>query len=260
MSQIKRLFLLINSSILNSRSNIVRTATIIISISCLLLTVYHGRAQDEVDNQLWLDYNYNVQVGEKIFLVGDAGFRGFISNVDWNHIYIRPGARYRFNKTINLTASLATFNTFTKEDYNLSEFRITTDVNVKWPDLRHVDFTYRGRIEKRFFFPEGQSNHDNWRGRLLVSLNIKRFNVFSPKRSVYFQVQLEPFYTFGDESEYEVFIDQARLYIIFGHRISAKFGYNLQYIWQSSRFFADTDLKVSQNIIRIRFYHRINMK
>jgi hypothetical protein len=229
-------------------------------VTCCLFTTVKKSPAQETDYQFWTDYNYSYQLSQKVFLVGDVGLRGFISDVDWNQVYIRPGVRYRFNKTVNVAGSLASFNTFNLDDYNLSEFRVTADVNVKWPDMGVIDFTYRGRIENRTFFRQEGSNENNFRGRLLISINTKRFNAFSQKRSIYFKAQVEPFYTFGVESQDEVFINQTRVYAIFGHYISQKFGYDIQYIWQQTRISAEDPLQVSQNILRIRFYHRIPRK
>ena len=190
-----------------------------------------------IDQQLWMDYNYSSKLSDKLSLAGDIGLRGFYSNVDWNQVYIRPGVRYQFNKIFSLAGSLAGFFTFNNDTYNLYEFRITADANAKWPDLGF-----------------------NFRLRFLISFNTKQINVFSEKRSIYFQAQFEPFYTPGQNSEYEVFINQTRIHAIFGHHISPAFGYDIQYIWQRSRLSAEYDLQTTQNIIRIRFYHRIGKK
>jgi hypothetical protein len=220
---------------------------------------------NDVDFQFWTDYNYNAPLTNKFSLAGDIGFRGFISNNDWNQVYIRPGVRHNFNKYFGLAGSLAGFLTFNRDNYNLYEFRVTTDANVRWPDFKVLNISWRVRMENRTFFFQGteafeESIENIWRFRILVSINSKRFNVFSQKRAIYFQLQYEPFRTFGDDSEYEVFINQTRLHAIFGHRISSAFGYDLQYIWQSSRASAEYDLQTTQNLFRVRFYHRIKKK
>jgi hypothetical protein len=214
-----------------------------------------------IDQQLWMDYNYSSKLNDKLSLAGDIGLRGVYSNVDWNQLYVRPGVRYRFNKFFGLAGSLAGFFTFNNSTYNLYEIRITADANVNWPDLKIVNFSYRFRIENRTFFYQSDENKDNnFRFRFLISFNTKRFNVFSKKRFIYFQLQFEPFYTPGAVSEFEVFINQTRIHAIFGHRISPAFGYDIQYIWQRSRLSAEYDLQTTQNIVRIRFYHKITKK
>ena len=217
--------------------------------------------ESTVDFQFWTDYNYTAPITQKFALAGDIGLRGFISNYDWNQIYVRPGVRHNFNRYFGLAGSLAGFFTFNVEDYNLYEFRITVDGNVRWPNLKVVNFSHRFRVENRTFFYQNENiTENNWRLRYLISINSKRFKVFSDKRSIYFQVQFEPFQTVGDDSEYELFISQTRLHFIFGHRISGKFGYDLQYIFQSSRTSATIDLQTTQNLFRVRFYHKIEKR
>jgi len=69
-------------------------------IILILLVPLSGFTQ--VDHQLWLDYNVNVPVNTRFSYGGDIGFRGFVSNIDWNQIYLRPQVRYRFNSTFML--------------------------------------------------------------------------------------------------------------------------------------------------------------
>jgi hypothetical protein len=215
-------------------------------------------SEQTVDFQFWTDYNYSAPLTKKFSLAGDIGFRGFISNYDWNLIYIRPGVRHNFNKYFGLAGSLAYFSSFLKDGYNLYEFRVTVDANISWPDLKVVNFSYRARIENRTFFSEDENSaKNNWRVRLLISLNSKRFHVFSNKRSIYFQVQYEPFQTLGGQSESVLDISQTRLHAIFGHRITDKFGYDMQYIRQNTRISSTGDLQLTQNILRVRIYHRI---
>jgi hypothetical protein len=220
---------------------------------------------ETVDFQFWTDYNYTAPLTKKFSLAGDVGLRGFISNNDWNQIYIRPGVRHNFNKYFGLAGSIAGFLVFNRDDYNLYELRFTADANVRWPDFKVLNVSWRVRMENRTFFFQGtdsiqQAINNNWRFRILASLNSKHFHVFSQLRAIYFQVQYEAFNTFGFDSEYEVFINQTRLHVIFGHRISSAFGYDLQYIWQSSRLTLEDELQTTQNLFRIRFYHRIQKK
>jgi hypothetical protein len=210
-----------------------------------------------VDFQSWTDYNYNAPLSKKFSLVGDIGIRGLISSYDFNQVFVRPGVRWKFHKLFSLAGSLAVFNTFNKYEYNLTEFRITADLNAKWPDLNFLNISYRLRIENRTFFFKNFDNENNFRGRLLVSFNTKRFRIFSEKRAIYFQAQFEPFYTFGFNSLSELFINQTRIHAIFGHHISDRFGYDIQYIWQQSRLSAEYNLQTTQNIFRLRIYHKL---
>ena len=215
-----------------------------------------SKSQD-VDRQLWLNYALTVQVTPKFSYGGDAGLRGFISNVDWNQILIRPGVSYKFTEDVGIGASLATFNTFNRDDENVNEFRITTDLNIEGPDLLYVILFYRLRIENRSFFYKTLPNENNFRARLLIGIETWDFKGFNEKRSFYFQGMWEGFKTIGQESAYEIFINQVRIHAAFGHKISKTFRYEIHYIWQRSREFSDDGLEKTQGILRLRTFHRI---
>ena len=114
------------------------------------------------------------------------------------------------------------------------------------------------RIEQRFFFYEEQlPNEFKVRVRYLAGAETADILLFGSKRPIYFQGIIEGFNTVGAESAVEVFINQLRIHGAFGHRISSKFRYELHYIAQKSRAFSDEGLQISQNIYRIRLFHRL---
>ena len=223
----------------------------------LLFCNLSGRSQ-EVDNQLWINYALTVPINKSLSYGGDIGFRGFISNYEWNRVLVRPAITYRFNQVFAVAGAVAWFRTANRDSLNVNEFRIHQDFNIKWPDFGFMEFFYRVRIEERFFFyKEDLDNSFNVRLRALIGIETQDFTWFGKKRPIYFQGIYEGFKTLGSESAYEVFVNQVRIHFAFGHRISKGFRYELHYIAQKSRLFADDGLSVSQNIYRIRFYHRL---
>lgn len=233
----------------------------VIGILSLICTFFAGiqlecKGQNS-DNQLWLDYNLNVQVTPKFSYGVDAGIRGLISNEDWNQVLIRPGVKYRFSEDVGIGGSLAYFHTFNKESEDVYEFRLTTDLNIEGPDLLYVILFYRLRLENRTFFYDSLPNENNWRGRLLIGVETWNFKGFNEKRFFYFRSMWEGFKTIGEESAYENLINQMRIYVAYGHKISKGFRYELQYIWQKSKEYSDDGDENSQGIIRLRAFHRI---
>jgi len=191
---------------------------------------------------------------------GDVGFRGFISNKDWNQILIRPTVTYRFNYTFSADGAIAWFGTFNEGVDNINEFRIHQDFSAKWPDFGFIEFFYRLRIEQRWFFYDTLPNEFNVRTRYLIGVESADINIFGPEKPIYFQVIFEGFKTLGDESAYDVFINQSRFHVALGQRISNRFRYELHYIRQKSREFSDDGLNLSQNIFRIRTFYTIPWK
>ncbi len=227
-----------------------------ILVIVLLFCRLSGKSQD-VDNQLWINYMLTIPANQNFSYGGDIGLRGLISNQEWNQVLIRPTATYRFNQTIGVAGAVALFSTFNRDVENLYEFRIHLDVNISWPDLTVLSLFYRLRIEQRFFFYKNLPNDFNLRIRYLIGIESQDFTFIGSKRPIYFQAIWEGFKTVGDESAYQIFINSVRVHFAFGHRVSNKFRYELHYITQRSRQFSDSGLETTQNIYRIRFFHRI---
>jgi len=231
----------------------------ILIILTILVSPSAIKAQ-EVDHQLWLNYVLSVPVNANLSWGGDAGFRSSIGNRDWNQVLIRPKVTYRFNPTWGVAGAVASFNTLNKSDQNVSEFRIHQDLNVFWPELSFLSVHFRLRIEERWFFYEDMSNDFKVRARYFIRGRSPDFLFFGGERPVYFQGSWEGFRTLANESAVEVFIDRSRVSLVFGHRISGSFRYELHYISQRSRQFTDSGLEVSQNIYRLRLFQRLKSK
>ena len=167
---------------------------------------------------------------------------------------------YRFNQVVGVAAAVANFTTFYQNESNVIEFRLHQDLNINWPDLSFISLFYRLRLEQRWFYYENIQNDFNQRIRYLFGANSPDFYWFGRKRPIYFQLIWEGFRTIGGESALEVFIDRSRLHFAYGHRISGNFRYEFHFISQRSRQFADSGLEVTQNIFRVRTFHRINRK
>lgn len=212
----------------------------------------------QVENQLWADYNLTVLINDKWTYGGDAGIRGLISNYDWNQLMIRPNIKYRFNYTFSTSPAIAIFSTFNKDAGNVHEFRIHQDFNAKWPDLGIVEFFCRVRLEQRFFFYENKNipNDFDLRLRGLVGMETADIKLFGSSKPIYFQFIVEGFST-NEQTAIEVFINQTRLHLAMGHRLSENLRYEIHYIRQASRLLVEDGLEASNNIFRLRFYHRL---
>jgi len=222
-----------------------------ISLVCNL----SGRSQD-VDNQLWINYALTVPVTKNLSYGGDIGFRGFISNYEWNQVLVRPAITYRFNQVFAVAGAVAWFRTVNRDNFNVNEFRIHQDFNLKWPDFGFLELFYRVRVEERlFYYEEIIPNSFNVRIRGLVGIESQDFTWFGKKRPIYFQAIYEGFKNAGKDDAYELFVNQVRLHFAFGHRLTKGFRYELHYIAQRSRLFSDIGLETTQNVYRIRLYH-----
>ena len=220
---------------------------------CVSLVEAYGQSPD---SQFWMDYNYAIATEKKLSYVGDIGLRGLFSNVEWNQLYFRPGVQYRFDPTVNVAGSIATFNTFFELDENIHEFRVTEDVNVSWPRLELLSLSYRFRLEQRFFYYKQRSDDFNLRLRLLLGLRTKDLSILRERRALYLQTLFEGFNTPAADTAFEVFVNQTRLHAIVGYKITKEVRFEVQYIWQRSRLFREGGLQTTQNILRLRLFHR----
>lgn len=226
----------------------------------LILPLQEQLFSQETDNQIWTNYSLKVKTDTKFTYGGDVGFRGDLSNYNWNQILVRPTVNYKFNKTFSGAFAFAVFHTTNKFLSNVTEFRIHQDFNVEWPQTKWFSVFGRVRIEERFFTYQGEnfSNEFRVRGRLLLGVQSQDLHWFGPKRPIYFQTIYEGFLTLGSDST-ELFINQGRFHLALGHRIAKNWRYEIHYIRQSSRLTEQTGLQVSQNIFRLRVFHTINM-
>jgi hypothetical protein len=227
--------------------------TAILIIGFLMPEVLLGQ---RVDNQLWLNYAVSVPLNSKLRVGGDAGLRGLISNQEWNQVLVRPTVAYSINSTFSVAGALAWFNTRYRNDTNANEFRTHQDLNISWPDLNIVHFFSRLRFEQRWFFYKNLDNDFDFRLRYLIGAESKDFRLFNWERPFYLQIIYEGFQTL-DDNAVEVFINRTRLHAAFGHRISKNFRYEFHYISQTSRQFVETGSGTTQNIFRIRLFHKI---
>jgi hypothetical protein len=209
-----------------------------------------------------MNYAWTVPLDDKLSWGGDAGLRGLISNYEWNQFLIRPNVTYRFNYPVSVQGAMAWFSTMNRGVPNVNEFRLHQDLNFKWPDFGWVEFFWRLRVEERWFFYQYTElpNDFKVRVRYLLGLETTDLSFLGSKRPIYFISILEGFKTISGEEAAEVFINQTRLHFAIGHRVSPTFTWEFHYIRQASREGEDQGLEVSQNIYRIRTFHRILKK
>ena len=207
---------------------------------------------------LWMNYAVKVPVNEKISWGGDVGVRGLGTTLDLSQLLIRPAVTYELKESASISGAVAWFGTYNRGTYALSELRFHQDLNATWPYLKSVHFFYRLRVEERFFFCTSDiPNAFRVRLRALMGVQTKDLTWLGTKRPIYFQSMLEGFKTIDRVEALEVFINQARFYAAFGHKISERFRYEIHYIHQGSTLFTSDGIETTQNIIRLRLLHNL---
>lgn len=211
-----------------------------------------------VDNQLWFNYALTINTETPWSYGGDVGLRGFISNRDFNQVLVRPVVNYNANKVVRLSGAAAYFVSFNRYDYNIGEFRLHQEMNVKWPSFDNFFLFWRSRFEQRWFFYQNISNNFNLRGRLLGGIQTRDLFLLNLKNPIYLQAMYEGFQTIDEESALEFFINNARIHAALGYRLNNQWRFEIHYIWQQSRFLITEGLQTSQHVLRIRVFHTLN--
>jgi hypothetical protein len=218
-----------------------------------LLSQDYANAQDEVDFQTWIDLTTVHNFNSKWVYTGDYGFRGVVSGEDWSTFIVRPTFRYRITPILDVRAGVALFYTLDKVIDNNLELRFHQEVDVKWPEIVGMVFKHRVRFEERFFFYEELENEFSARVRYRLYFETPDFKIFKNCGPFFGMTSIEFFLDLG-EAATERFVSRNRIELGLGHRTSKKFRWELHYIWQNSKTYANDNFKTSENIFRLRFF------
>lgn len=227
----------------------------------ICLSVSLGKAQSqEIDFQTWSDFTLGYNIKNKANIGADLGIRGLISRNEWNQFYIRPAFKYYFNNVFQVSGGVAYFATLSGKYRNTYEFRLFQEATIMWPSFEIINFQHRLRFEERFFNYQQNStyttdipNDFESRVRYQFSLESADIHFGDENRPIYFMAGWEFFYALN-ENAIEQIINGQRVSVGFGHRLSPRYRYQFQYIFQRSREFIEEGLQTTEHILRLRFY------
>ena len=222
----------------------------------VLLMGFCLRAQ-KADNKLWMNFALKVPTSEKFSYGGDVGFRHILSEGDWKQFLIRPTVTYRLSPVFALGGALAYFKTYSGNTANLNEFRIHQEVNMNWPDFGFARLSFRLRLEERYFTYENLPDDFSFRVWLLGQARTKDLTFLGERRPIYFKLIYEGFESLNEEDDVEFFINNTRVHMAFGHRLSPAWRYEFHYIRQQSRLISTGSFTLSQNIFRLRVFYTL---
>jgi hypothetical protein len=181
-------------------------------------------AQDSenVDNQVWIDYDSYRIPREDIQFMGDAGFR-FLVGGGWEKYIVRPSIQKSINEWLNLFGGLGFFFTAQEGLSNTLEIRpwIGARVYWYWDTLSKIRFSNYFRIEDRFVINTQSSGTDNSvRFRNKIDARIPISDHYFSDKILYLMLSFEFFLDAGEIDE--LYADNIRL----GGGLGYKFNYN----------------------------------
>lgn len=228
----------------------------VLILCCFFLLGIGSKAQ-QADSRLWMNFALKVPTSEKFSYGGDIGFRHILSEGDWKQFLIRPSVTYRLNPIFALGGALAYFKTYSGSAANLNEFRIHQEANMNWPDFGFARLSFRLRIEERFFRYGSLPDAFNLRIRLLAQARTQDLTFLGDKRPIYFKFMFEGLETLNEVSGPEFFVNNTRMHLAFGHRLSPAWRYEFHYIRQQSRLVSTGSFTLDQNIFRLRVFYTL---
>ena len=219
------------------------------------------RAQsDNIDFQTWSDFTYTYNLKNKASIGADIGMRGLVSKNEWNQFYLRPTYKYFFNRAIHAAGGVAIFTTVSDILENTTEFRIFQEVKFGWPSLAFAEFSHRIRFEQRFFTYQEDPQlsieiPNDYKSRTRYKLNIESIDIHlgDKNKPIYFVASWEWFYDFNNAA-IEQFVNNQRFLGGLGQRLTPRFKYEIQYIFQNSNRFSDEGVKTTEHILRVRLF------
>ena len=107
-------------------------------------------AQDnDVSEQLWLDYNPRWALASNLELFGDVGARTELGAQGWGRFVVRPGVRGPVGM-FRWSGGVGTFYTKNESFSDRIEIRPFQGIAVTWPSRRVLGLDHYLRLEERF--------------------------------------------------------------------------------------------------------------
>lgn len=235
----------------------------------LLLLCFIAKAQTEknVDHQnlFWARYQNQLSISQKWSLHTDFDNRIFINPTEQNSFVFRIQGRYKINNNIEVGAGYAHFSTSTQDpyithDFKVPEYRGQQDITWK-QDYGKFTLNQRFQVEERFIHNANKEEllpgiTFSWRFRyrLQGEFSCWKKDYQYLKAILYDEVMINA----GEDVINNTF-DQNRIYAGLQYGINKNIALELGYLNSYQQRPSGVDY-YNRDIIRLSFYHKINMK
>ena len=230
----------------------------------LLNFVYAQSSSDDLTQQIWADYNPQLDLSQKYTLYGSLGARTIIPH-SWTKLYFKAAVRFApeplfkmFNKSqTQLHGGLSVYFISNEDTSNQIELRPFQGYKISWPHLERLKFTHFLKLEERFIFTIGEDDFSfDLRARYkLEAIFHKTHHLIDFAKGLYLPISVEFFVNLYSTDEYN---DAIRFTPGLGYsseRDRWKIQFDLSYQYTAN---ADgADYTKSTVIYRLRFNHAI---
>lgn len=229
---------------------------LLLVIFCCFVSIGRAQKDNEITNQIWLDYYFSYLPKEALQFTGDLGYRKRFSRNKWNQYILRGSVLYSYRSWLRLFGGLGFFFTTKKNITNTLELRpwlgaqFIVGVNL----FSYIRFTNLTRIEDRFVIKTQESGTNNaLRLRNQTNMEIPVTNHILIDNTFYLKFEIEFFSSSFNISEQSA--DRIRL--------GGGFGYKFNYAWRAEFYYYAHRTKntfeggreKTDNILRLSVWH-----
>ena len=208
---------------------------------------------DDIERQLWADYNLTAHRSSKWDVYGDLGYRTTFEDPRFRRYIIRPNA-LTYWRDWKFMGGIGNFITWNADSDNTWEVRPWQGAEVMWPKSK-VRLKHLFRLEERMTFHSGDTDNTfSLRLRYRIAYDI---NWTNPEKGSYWRtpLSLEGFTTIsGTDDEWsEDSRAMAGIDYVFGPRWAA----GAEFTWQKSAAPWIRD-SADEFYLRLRVFHTLS--
>ena len=239
-------------------------------IQLLVLLIFSAHlliAQDfedkSITEQIWLDYNPEYSLSERVDLYGGLGARTVFPN-EWYRFFIEPTVRYKRPKFIlkdlyykeELHFGIRFFFTTNKSFSNRLEIRPFQGYKLKWPNRPRVVIQHYVRLEERFDLETANwVNTFGLRLRYQAKMTLKlKGDLISFNDGLYLPIRMEFFWNM---KRVQQFNDVVRITPGIGYEFSEFWRAEFDMSYQYTRNTVEDNFATNDIVFRFRVFHKL---
>jgi hypothetical protein len=216
---------------------------------------------EDVNTQIWLDYNPSWVLNSKTQIYGDIGARTIIPN-NWYRAIVRPAIRYdllSFNerteryRTWQLHGGIGFFYTYNLEVTDILEIRPFQGLRVKIPNRDRLQLVHYVRLEERLELGLGEGTSEfSIRARYMIGKDFILPGKFLTQ-GLYLPVYAEFFFNLNTGAQFN---DVMRLTPGIGYRPNQDMRFQFDLSYHRRRPSSDDKFRTNDIVFRFRVYQR----
>lgn len=218
---------------------------------------------NDITNQLWINYNLSYKITKATDLTGEIGFKTISPHV-WDRYYIKPGIKVNLPKIMfkkepyreSLSAGIGFYYTNNTNEANRLEIRPYQGYLLDWPDWPRFRLRHYIRLEERFDLnTQNWSNTFGLRLRYLFDVTFKlQGDILPEAKGIYIPMSVEFFWNLIGVRQFN---DVQRTNIGIGSTFSRKWRAEFRFGYQYARNTTTEDFQTNDIIYQFRAFFTV---